>query len=63
MARPSAPFRRLELKSPMQSSIARAKSVQSGRGVDDGKTVVAVRKSSDDSFPLGVQADDESKLA
>ena len=38
----------------MWSSIARAKGVQSGRGVDDGKTIVAVRKSSDCSFPLGV---------
>ena len=34
----------LALKSTMWSSIARAKGVQSGRGVDDGKTVVAVRK-------------------
>ena len=34
----------LALKSTMWSSIARAKGVQSCRGVDDGKTVVAVRK-------------------
>ena len=34
----------LALKSSMWSSIARAKGVQYGRGVDDGKTVVAVRK-------------------
>lgn len=34
----------LALKSPMWSSIARAKGVQYGRGVDDGKTIVAGRK-------------------
>ena len=44
----------LDLKSPMWSSIARAKCVQYCMGIDDGKTVVAVRKSSDGSFPLGV---------
>ena len=37
----------------MQSSIARAKGVRCRR-VDDGKIVVAVKKSSDDSFPLGL---------
>lgn len=47
----------------MRSSITQSKGVKSGRGVDDGKTVVAVRESPDGSFPLGVQADDESKLA
>ena len=34
----------MALKRLMRSSITQSKSVQSGRGVDDGKTVVSVRK-------------------